>query len=154
MELITIRSLKNNLTWINLKGSFVIIGVLSTFPALATGEFVGENLEHTSKGTLIELHSAFASFATAVFMGLAVIYLILLIDNNSWVINKLKKISILNNFYEILLKVSRKLFIRPILSGVALLGLIFIILTGGLGGAIVYGPDVDPIVKFIYNLFF
>ena len=34
----------------------------------------------------------------------------------------------------------------------ALLGLIAITITGGLGGAIVYGKDVDPIVSFIYKL--
>jgi len=36
----------------------------------------------------------------------------------------------------------------------ALLGLVLIIITGGLGAAIVYGPNVDPFVNFIYSIFF
>ena len=36
----------------------------------------------------------------------------------------------------------------------ALAGLIAISITGALGGAIVYGPDVDPVVSLVYHLLF
>lgn len=42
----------------------------------------------------------------------------------------------------------------PFLPFLALIGLIAITMTGALGGAIVYGPNVDPVVKFVYSLFF
>ena len=37
---------------------------------------------------------------------------------------------------------------------IALVGIVVITITGALGGAIVYGPEVDPIVSVIYHLFF
>ncbi|KKR31417.1 MAG: hypothetical protein UT65_C0027G0012 [Parcubacteria group bacterium GW2011_GWF2_39_8b] len=36
----------------------------------------------------------------------------------------------------------------------ALLGLALITITGALGGAVAFGPDVDPLVSFIYHTFF
>lgn len=44
--------------------------------------------------------------------------------------------------------------ILAILGTAAALGLVAITITGGLGASIVYGPDVDPVVHFIYSLFF
>jgi len=42
----------------------------------------------------------------------------------------------------------------PIVYVLAIAGIIAITFTGALGAAIVYGSDVDPIVKIIYGLFF
>ena len=35
---------------------------------------------------------------------------------------------------------------------VGLAGLALITITGALGGAIVRGPDVDPVARFVYNM--
>jgi len=40
----------------------------------------------------------------------------------------------------------------PLLAIPALIGLAAIVVTGALGAAIVYGPDIDPFVKIIYSL--
>ena len=43
----------------------------------------------------------------------------------------------------------------PFVSALAsALGLVAVTITGALGGALVYGPDVDPFVSLIYRLLF
>lgn len=133
-------------SWHDIKAAFVILGTLSAFAALSTGEMAEENLQG-SQHQLVELHSFFATASTWIFAILAVAYLIALVtehvsalSSHSW----WKTISGIGAFIE-----------KPFIAiSLALLGIVSLTITGALGGALVYGPDVDPIVSFIYHLFY
>lgn len=157
MEIIRFKKLDNLPYYFYIKATFVIIGSLSASLALQTGE-VAEHIfrgDSTVRG-LINMHSAFAEFSSYIFAILSVLYAI------AWI----NRTNIRNN------PIVQKIFITPIeklwvfatkitdyiLSNnlimiiIGIIGLATITITGALGGAIVYGPKVDPVVNFIYNL--
>jgi len=49
------------------------------------------------------------------------------------------------------LKLKYFILFPPVAIVLALAGLVAITVTGGLGGAIVYGPDADPFFKLVYH---
>lgn len=146
LECIRPKYVMSRRSWHDIKAAFVILGTLSAFAALSTGEMAEELVDRT-KHQLVELHSFFATVSTWIFAILAAAYLIALLQEHvqplarqSW----WKIIAAIGAFVE-----------RPYIAIVlALLGIVSLTVTGALGGAIVYGPDADPIVSFIYNLFF
>lgn len=133
-------------SWHDIKAAFVIFGTLSAFAALSTGEMAEEAVKPTQH-QLVELHSLFASTSTWIFAVLAVAYLIALatehlsfLSSQEW----WKNVANIGTFIE-----------RPYIAmPLAILGILCLTITGALGGALVYGPDVDPIVSFIYHLFY
>ncbi len=150
-ELIRFEKIKSLTYWFYVKAILVIVGVLSSFLALSTGE-QAEHLQPETLEPLIETHATFANISTWIFVFLAAIYLV------SWV-NK----STLNNYllsskfakiWNIKVNIANKVINSYLTIILAFVGLISITITGALGGAIVYGPDVDPIVSFVYKLFF
>lgn len=133
----------------NIKAFLVIVGAVLGFPTLQTGEMAEHAMRAasgdtqgfgtTNAGQLIELHSTFATASVWLFAVLAVAYIL----KHSWF-----------NKYAILKKIS-DIVLNPCLAGIlAVAGIILLTITGALGGAITYGPDVDPIVQYIYNWFF
>ncbi len=146
LECIRPRYVMQRRSWHDIKAAFVIIGTLSAFAALSTGE-MAEELVDRSKHQLVEIHSLFASISTWIFAVLAVAYLISLLTEHLPVLGAQswwKTFSVAGRFVE-------RWYIAMTL---ALLGIICLTITGALGGALVYGPDVDPVVSFIYHLFF
>ena len=152
MEFLRFKFLTKQNSWFYIKFSFLFLGVLSTFPALSSGELVEDLYEGTSQGALVELHSSWAVFPTVIFSVLAVSYLILLLEQKIKTIFKENKSIV--KIWSLLNIISSNIINTPLIFVFIVLGLFSIIATGALGGAIVYGPDVDPFVKFIYNLFF
>ncbi|HRH31597.1 MAG TPA: hypothetical protein PK950_02930 [Candidatus Paceibacterota bacterium] len=123
-----------------------IVGFIAGWVALATGEAA----EHAFSGNdqtmhnLIEAHSTFAGAFVIVAGALALLSVL------SWVLEK----------YPVpvtpLQKIAHKLEPlnkRWIFVILALAGLALITIVGGLGGTIVYGPDLDPATKLLYSLF-
>jgi hypothetical protein len=51
-----------------------------------------------------------------------------------------------------LINLANKLLEFKIIILLALLGLVLITITGGLGGAMVYGPNADPFFKPVFEL--
>lgn len=145
-ELIRFKKITDQPYWFYIKACFVIIGTLSGYAAYTTGEL----LEDAFGGQLIEVHSFFASITLAIFAVISVAYLI------SWVEKTDLAAKIASSRFSAIWKVLvmfRATLMRPLVSIIAaFLGLIAITVTGALGGALAYGPDVDPIVHFIYSL--
>ena len=100
---------------------------------------------------LVRLHSAFAQASVWVYGLLTALYII------EW-LRREKLLMFLPNglqqLWNALCTIERTFFLAPILILGAIAGLSLITITGALGGAIVYGPDIDPIVSVIYHLFF
>jgi uncharacterized membrane protein len=141
----------NNLPYLfYVKAVLLIVGFLGAEIALATGEVAQHLLKSPSLRTLIHTHSTYAGIATFIFGVLAVIYLILWVSKTEcW-----SKALLKQGTGVILQKIQSvaELLYKNIVPICAVLGLIAITITGALGGAIVYGKDIDPIVTFFYNL--
>ena len=86
---------------------------------------------------MVETHAFFATTATFIFSLLAISYL-----------------ARLRNMVGIASRIANFILQRKISILLASAGLIAILITGGLGASIVYGPDTDPFVSFVYKLFF
>lgn len=131
--------------WFYVKAVLVIFGFLSAIVTIFTGLAAAENFRGSDLESVIAVHASFAVSATFIFMILAWAYFVAWVNsvkqiqNNNWLFfTKIQKILIETNFAYIL----------------TILGLIAITITGALGGSMVYGPEVDPFVSFVYHLFF
>ncbi len=134
------------------KGSFVIIGALSSSLALQTGELAEELYKKNSEvRNLIETHASWAGFASYIFALLATLYAIHFVVKSSFHI-KIQN-TLIKPLWLFIVQISEKLFETVWFMMVAsFVGIVAITITGALGGAIVYGPNVDPVVKIIYSL--
>lgn len=149
MEIIRIKKLQDLPYYFYIKASFLCIGTLSSFLALNTGE-MAEHAIGAQGDKLIEMHSAFASVSVWIFVILSLVYINVWISKTEYNAKLLS--SKFGKIWAIKSKIASKIFTSPLVVILAVIGLITITITGALGGAIVYGPDVDPIVKFIYRL--
>lgn len=150
-ELIRFQKVKDLAYWFYIKAFLLIAGTLTSFLALSTGE-TAEHLSNRSLRPLIEIHSNFAGASVWIFGILSAVYLIALINKSSF--NQKLIDSSFGKIWNIKVNIANRILNSYLPIILALAGLIAITITGALGGAIVYGPEVDPIVNFIYNLFF
>lgn len=135
------------------KASFLIIGSLTSFLALQTGELAEEGIGrgNSELHRLVETHSAWASVSAWIFAVLAVVYLVVFINRGALGVRL--QSSILKRIWNPLSTIAGWIYRHSWIMIIAsLAGLIAITITGALGGAIVYGPEADPLVKFIYPI--
>lgn len=135
--------------WMNTKIVLLFVGIVGAFFALGTGEF-GEDL-YASARDIIHVHETVAQITTAVFGALVAYYLVSEI-NLKW--GGQITASSFAKVWSGLMKLVSFIFNKPVIIALAFVGLVAITITGALGGAIVYGPDADPVVHFVYTLFF
>lgn len=144
LELARFKKLQERLYAFHVKATLVILGALASIPAYLTGN---EQLESMQPGTPLYLtvvtHSHWALATVLIFGFLA------LIKAAEWLL--LEWTSMPANLKAVLgwARPAAKSLLVPIL---ALVGLVCVTVTGALGGAIVYGPDIDPVVSFVYKL--
>ena len=134
----------------HIKAFLVIVGTVFAFVTLSTGETAQHAMGRvdTTTRSLIEKHSTFANISCYIFLVIALFYL-LKIFRETPIYQKLPAWA--RSGKEVYYKIFNHQWLLAIL---AIVGLTTITITGGLGGAIVYGANVDPIVNFIYHLFF
>jgi len=141
-----------DLNTFTLRAVLVIAGSLASYATLATGDGAEDLILDRTLGSIVEAHSFWAELSTAIFTILAVGYLLAFIFRNEvinlWIQRKFSW------FYEVLLLVKQIILNQNIRLFLALIGLLAITITGALGGAIVYGPEIDPIISVIYHWFF
>ena len=150
LELVRIRYITSAFYWFYIKASMVIIGTVGAGAAYLSGEIAEELYGETQ---LVEIHSKFAKLSVVIFGLIAALYVI------SWLsrlelVQKLENYFGLNEnrFYVFFRRIPNYLTDSFIMVLPALAGLVCIVITGALGGALVYGPDVDPAVRIIYDL--
>jgi len=150
MEFVRFKIGKSNF-WLYTKASLLFVGVAGSLPAYKTGEIAEDlNVPSLYSKNLVEIHATFAK-GTLVFFGvLTAIYFVLVIQRNE----KIK--SFLPSFVNALTTALSKIYYSPFGGIVMILlatgGLILLTITGGLGGLIVYGPDADPLARFLYEV--
>lgn len=149
LELIRFQKVTNLSYWFYVKASLVIIGTISAYLTLLSGQLI-EGAFKQKYGDLVEIHSAWAEIATVIFSAIAVAYGI------SWFNKQFQydfyKINLLKSIWHIALKLQYLVLETKLIFLLVLAGLFAITLTGVLGGIIAFGPDVDPLTKFIYKL--
>ena len=156
MELIHTDRLNHSDTYAAIKGFLVIVGTLAAYVTLSTGELAEGLLLANSPelAKLVETHSAFAGASTAIFSVLAISYAIKFFMDSTYAQAPVLASGPLSRVWGAMLWYSRAIRENVLGQMLALAGIICITITGALGAAIVYGPDADPIVSFIYGLFF
>ena len=138
-ELLQFSLLLKKTYWWYLKGAFVVLGSVSSVASYMTGDWAAEAIDRSSEvQNLIQVHSGFA-FGTVLIFGLiSLSYVLLLLKKEGvaqWPVTRL----------------AERLQQPNVIIPLSMIGLILVTVTGALGGAIVYGSEVDPIVSVIYH---
>jgi len=141
VELLRFKKINGQTYWFYLKAILVILGTIGALVARQTGEELVEawRASGASSSIVVNVHNNWSLIATWIFGVLAVAYL------GAWLYREGVLKNPVGQWCERLIRS----WLIPI---IALIGLAAITITGALGGAIVYGSDVDPTVKFIYLL--
>lgn len=132
------------------KFAFLLIGAVTSVAAYISGSIVGEMIESGPLHDVVELHAFFAG-TTIILACVALILFLLRIVLE-------KRTTALSVFTLRLLPLASLERVSwftsrscAVFFAVLLLGAVTV--TGGLGGSIVYGPDADPFVRFLYHAF-
>lgn len=138
---------KDSLTHIKL--GFLLLGTFFALLTLPTGETAEHTLgRDNALRALVNTHSFFATLSTDLFVGISILYVLRWVVAQPWYVRIPELIRKLIAFVQ-------KIFDHQVvIIVVTVVGLLGILITGALGGAIVYGPTVDPVVRFVYKLFF
>lgn len=148
-EVISVKRLRDWSSWLHLKALLVVLGVITAVITSQTGELAA-SIVNVPRNVL-RVHDQWANLTTVIFGVIAFLYIAVIADTTivrTW-IEKFKLIMI----WDKAVWLSHELLkMRVVMTVLALSGVVAITVTGGLGGAMVYGPDVDPIVRLIYNL--
>jgi uncharacterized membrane protein len=146
LELLRFGFLKNQYVFY-IKVTLLLVGTATTFLALPTGGLAERY--HEDVADLVEKHAMFAVFSTLIFLTLSVNYIVKLLAD--YYLTHTVPVSLLKTFNFVFL-MRRKIFAVPVIVFLAALGLIFLIITGALGGSIAHGFGQDPVTDFITSL--
>jgi len=131
--------------WFNVRAVLLYLGLIGAFAALGSGGLIEDEFKYKFV-QLFEMHELFASISTWLYFALALYYIIIQFEKELKIVTKYKIIDKIFKNYKKIFDIS---YIRII---IVLLALIAITITGALGAAMVSGPNVDPIVSFIYSI--
>ncbi len=156
MELVPERWTKYFSWWGGAKRFLLAAGLVAAVPTLITGDMASDMIKGLVPEELIETHEHAAGTTLLIFVVLAGAYLVRLFTETGWGDRMSAwlwkgKLAVM---WRLKQRASGWILETPIRPILALAGLISITITGGLGAAIVYGPNIDPVVTFIYKLFF
>ena len=151
LEIVRLPVISKQQWYFGAKAVLLITGVIGGFAAFQTGEIAADAYLKTTSMPLVTLHGNFASATMIVYGILAVSYLI---QSGTRTNVGTRLTGSLAKPWAILEKFNRIIFRTPVLILGAVIGMILVTIVGALGGALVYGPDVDPVVSVIYHLFF
>lgn len=158
-EFIRFKQIKKHVAWFYVKAVLVITGTAGATAALFTGDGARQavlsgviNARVADPRAVINLHETFAKGASLIFLIIAIGYAIAWLDKLN-IVDYLHG-SLLKSFWGILVGFQKILTDSPLIIVLSIFGLIAITIAGSLGGSIIYGPNTDPMVHFIYGLFF
>lgn len=132
--------------WFYLKAVLLILGCFGALAAGIAGKLIESKF--ADRMDLVNLHSTINEGASAFFVLIALAYLI------SWLRRSNKNVSSLGILWKIAVFWEEIVLQSPLVYVLAILGLTLITIGGALGGAIAFGPQVDPFSSFVYSLFF
>ena len=142
-ELIRFRKITTLPYWFYLKAVLAIIGALAAWAAAVAGSAIEDQFRGPLH-RLVEVHSEFAFVSILIFSLIAILYVL------AWL--KRDNASMAQKLPPGLMRAAEMILNGWMIVVLALVGLTAITVTGALGGAIAFGPQVDPIANFVYNL--
>lgn len=145
IELIRIQKFQSKNSIFYIKCILVVLGWIASIIAASTGDIAADLI---GENRLIETHAFYAGASQVVFGIIAVWYALIFLEKEALKIPFFEKQ--IRPVLTFLFVIARK--IQMCIPALAIVGLILITITGALGGAIVYGPEIDPVVYFVYNL--
>jgi len=151
LEFLPLSRLNLKINWRQVKIVLLTVGVLAAFATLPTGEMAEKLITDPHKLEIVEIHAGFASTATVIFSILAVLYLVGLVDE---MYGGVRKPHFLAVTWQVLERLKRIIIDTKLRYVFVFVGFIAIVIAGALGGAISHGPNADPFVFVVYNLFF
>ena len=158
MELTPRRFVRALSWWEDAKFFLLTLGILAVFPTLATGDMASDIVRGMVPPALVETHESLALITTLIFVLLWAPRVVRLFMRTGWGDMMVQKWWGSNALFAGIWRIKQRaagfIMDTPLRPLLALAGLISITITGGLGAAIVYGPNVDPFVTVIYHLFF
>ena len=145
IKIIPLQKWLPSIAWKDIRQVILFIGVIGAFASIITGGIAGKIVQPDKQ--LVEAHATFAFLTT-------LLYIVLMIGEISSIIN-----TCLSSWLERHLSIKRLLrFIEKILynkiisSIMAFIALISLILTGLLGGVMVYGLSADPMAGIVLEI--
>ena len=147
-ECFRFRKLIESREWFYIKATFLFLGGLGALASAATGDY-GKHLYPAAR-SIIGVHENFAIATIAVFGILALIYMGTFID---YLFGTSIRQSAYAGAWESIMEVGRPLFTAPLLISMAIVGLVLLLVTGALGGSVVYGVASDPMTQLVNQLF-
>lgn len=137
----------------SVKVFLLFVGILGAFAALLTGGIAAELIEGSPFDAVIEVHAAFAAATSALYFVIAAAYLNRIFDGNRRFERFTASGGLLARGWNAKKYLAHLILDTRLLPLLALLALAGMTITGALGASIVYGPDADSFVSFIYSLF-
>lgn len=132
------------ISWAHIRQALLVFGFLGALAALTTGE-IAEELNNPVHD-VVEMHSFFAALSTW-------LYGLLLGSEFLPIINPmLTKVNALKFVLPVTLTVEKILSNKWLAGILAIAALLAILLTGLLGGVMVYGTSADPLAPIVLNL--
>ena len=133
--------------WFNVRSVFLYLGIFFAVLAIFSGSLLEGDFENKFKA-LFELHETFATITLYLYSSIALYYILVQFKDKLKFLEKY-------NFFKTFEKFYINLFSKTyVMHTVLLFALISIIVTGSLGAAMAQGPNIDPVVSFVYGLFF
>lgn len=143
-EIFRLNILTRQAWYFYLKAVLVIAGAVMAAPTILTGLYVGRKLEGDKfLGPIVEMHERFAFFTAGIFIVIALAYVL------AWYAQEKLKQGIV--FESKLIKFAQALVKGKWTIALAVLGFISLTITGGIGGAMVFGPEAGPFFKPVFE---
>lgn len=147
MEMVRLKKIIALPYWFYVKAICIILGTASAYVTLLSGQLIEEMFEEANG--LVEVHSVMAKATTFLFTIIAFLYILSWVQKGNFSFTK----KLRNNLLWIyLLKLQEFILKTQLIIILAFTGLLLITITGALGGIITFGPNTDPLTKFIYEI--
>ncbi len=150
LELISFGKLRSNFSLFVTKTLLVTFGGISLLVTLKSGGIARQLVTDKSLMPLINQHEFYAKLSTAVYGLIASGYVFSAFQK--YLSAKYRKQ--LGGLWKIIFWYGDLVTYSSIGKVAALAGFITLLITGALGGSIVYGSNLDPFTHFIYSIYF
>ncbi len=148
LEFVRIKRVQEFGFWFYIKAALVFIGSASTVPALFSGKLIENGFE--DRANLVNAHSFWAELTTMIFGLIALSYFVEIINKHN--IFNIAQNTSFSPVWKLVLKIKKMILETKLIIVLTFLGLLAVVVTGSLGGIIVYGQNLDPFTEFIYKL--
>ncbi len=135
----------------NVKLFLLFIGTLAAIPTLIAGKLAQWSLDVPASSHIahvIRTHSYFALSTFVVFAILSCAYASSLYLDAHPLVTQASKARWL------LKKLATIVDVAPVVMALAFIGVVLVFITGTLGGTIVFGPNLDPVTRFVNSIIF